>query len=243
MNRSSNMKKATPKKSPKARKSSVQKQQKHKLHSKKSTLSTTTSSSSSTKLALAQTFRKTRPSRGLWDTPQDEPGSKPEQYVDFFKDTPVNSLAGQLVRDMRDFFLVQTGGPQFFDRDFEQQKLSGEENFKAYKKQMLANNYAGFQGYDEMDFNTGYYTRVNQTPITIGSIEPELRLNPNHPLHRTSPSHLLQHACATDPAYLDHREIVAQYTGYIAAGPDFVPRTKFQFPIMSVENDFLFFHD
>jgi hypothetical protein len=194
------------------------------------------------KIQKSNIFKKTTAQRGLWDTPQDEPGTKPEKYVDFFKDTPVNSLAGQFVRDLRDFVLIQTGSPQFFDRDYEAQKLLGMDAWKAHKKQLADNNYAGFQDYNELDFNSQYYTRVGMIPANTID-EPELLMNPNHSLFRSVPTHQVQYHNVSDPVYLDHRDHVSRATGVSSAGPYYVPRTKFQFPYMSVDNDYLFFHD
>jgi len=187
-------------------------------------------------------FRKTSPALGVWDTPQDAPGSKPEPYVDFFKDTPVNGLAQQLVRDLRDFVLIQTGSPQYFDREYEQQKLLGKEEYANYRKQMADNNYGAFQGYNELDFQTSYYKRVGMVPANNFGEVP-FRRDPNHSLFRSTPQHLLKFHNVHVPAYIEHREHTARATGVVSAGPYWVPKAKFQYPLMSIDNDYLFFHD
>lgn len=193
------------------------------------------------KLKKSTAFAATTPQFGLWDTPQDLPTSPKTKYVDFFKDTPVNGLAQQLVRDLRDFALVQTGGPAYFDRDYEQQKLLGTEQFAAYKKQLADNNYGTFQSHDELDFQTSYYKRVDMVPATASGTK--LRINPTHTFFRESPDHIVQWRNVTDPDYIDFRDHEAKHTGVVTAGPYFVPRVPFQFPILSVDNDYLYFHD
>lgn len=195
-----------------------------------------------TKLSKSASFAPTVAAHGVWTIPQDKPGDKVEPYVDFFKDTPVNGLAEQLVRDMRDFFLIQTGSPQYFDRDYDKQKLLGKEQYAAIRKQMEDNNYGTFRGHDELRFDTSYYKRVGMRPASNPK-EPQFVKDPTIPRFVQPVSHVPMPCQLTHQPYLDFRRHELQGTGCISAGPYYVPTSKFQFPILSIDNDFFFFHD
>lgn len=203
-------------------------------------------------------FRASKASRaGYFATPQpdfqydDTPAPAGYAYrysytpePDFWKDGPTKSLAGKLMQKFQNRWLIQTGNPQFFDRDYEQQKALGEKEFAQMKRNLLANHYGNHQGYDELDFNTSYYKRVGLFPkLEVGGQEDDsLVMDPKLSLWRESPNHLVRYHNHYQPQYLDHREHTVAATGVINQGPEYVPRTTFEFPIASADSDYLYFH-
>eukprot|EP00461_Guttulinopsis_vulgaris_P001102 UN01102 len=163
---------------------------------------------------------------------------------DFFKDEPVEGTVNKLIRAFRNRFGIQSGNPAFFDRDYEQQKLLTQKGFEQYKYNLTANTKGGFQGYDELDFNTSYYKRVGLQPkLAVGGKEDDnLLFDPNLSLWRESPNHLLLHHNVFQPQYLEWREHTMAATGVISPGAHYVERTKFEFPIVSADSDYLYFH-
>lgn len=203
-------------------------------------------------------FAATRPKRaGYFATPQpdfkydDTPA--PEGYAyrysynpepDFWKEGPTDGVVSGLLQKFQNRWLIQTGNPQFFDRDYEQQKALGEKAFKQMKHNLLANNYGTHQGYDELDFNTSYYKRVGLFPkLEVGGKEDDaLLMDETFSTFRQSPNHLVLYHNHYQPQYLDFREHEVAATGVISQGAYYVPRTTFEFPIVSADSDYLYFH-